>query len=310
MALGLYGHPNDPARADEEMAAIARLGATGIVLPVFWSSPDTASTVIEPFDYGVPQSAYDDAVVAIAARAHARGLAFQLLPIVRLERIGPGSWRGTLQPTDWDAWWSSYRRFILHHAAVAERAGAEYFCVGSELGTTESQRDRWIQLIGDVRRATRARLVSSANWDHYREVTFWDALDGIGLSAYFELSRAPGASQEALDAAWREHRDAILAWARPLRRPLYLTEVGYPAQSGAAVHPWDDTRQEPADPEAQARCYRAFAAAWRETPELAGATIWIWEHGKSGPEDGSYAIAGKPSAGIVEAFFRSRAGPA
>jgi hypothetical protein len=101
-----------------------------------------ASTTIEPPRYGVPQSAYDDAAVAIASRAHARGLAFELLPIVRLERLAPGAWRGTLNPPDWNAWWTSYRNFILHQAAVAERAGAEIFCVGSELGTTEGQRDR------------------------------------------------------------------------------------------------------------------------------------------------------------------------
>jgi len=308
IALGLFGHPDDPAAADADMAEIVGLGATGIVLPIFWSAPDTASTVIEPPRYGVPQSAYDDAAVAIASRAHARGLAFELLPIVRLEHLTPGAWRGTLHPSDWPAWWTSYRNFILHHAAVAERAGAELFCVGSELGTTEGQRDRWVELIGDVRRVTRAKLLYSANWDHYGKVTFWDRLDGVGLSAYHELAVTPGASQDDLDAAWRGHRDVILGWARPLGKPLYLTEVGYPARSGAAVHPWDyESRDEP-DPEAQARCFRAFTAAWRDVPELAGVTIWIWEHGKAGPADDSYAIAGKPAAGVVEAFFRARAG--
>src|SRR5262245_22686148 len=307
VALGLFGHPDDPQAADEDMASIAAMGATGIVLPVFWSSPDATSTAIEPFRYGVPQEAYDRAIVAIAARARARGLAFELLPIVRLERLGPGDWRGTLRPSDWEAWWIAYRRFILHQAEVAERAGADLFCVGSELGSTETQTERWERLIGDVRKLTRARLIYSANWDHYREVLFWHRLDGVGLSAYHELADGPGASQERLDAAWRAHRDAILAWARPLKRPLYLTEVGYPAQSGAAVHPWDYTRRDAPDPEAQARCFRAFSRAWRDVPDLAGVTIWIWDHGKGGPEDDSYAIAGKPAAAVVRDFFLWRA---
>jgi hypothetical protein len=93
-----------------------------------------------------------------------------------------------------------------------------------------------------------------------------------------------------------------------LGKPLYLTEVGYPSRSGAAVHPWDYGRRDEPDAEAQARCFRAFTSAWRDVPELAGVTIWIWEHGKAGAGDDSYAIAGKPAAGVIEAFFRARAG--
>lgn len=287
------------------MASIADLGATGVVLPVFWRSADVTSTRIEPFSYGVPQSEYDRATIEIARRAHARGLAIQVLPIIQLERLGVDEWRGTLRSADWDAWWHSYRMFVLHHADVAEAAGAEMFSVGSELGATEHDRRRWADLIRDVRRRFRGYVIYSANWDHYESVTFWDLLDGVGLSAYYELAEREDAPQAELDAAWRAHRDRILEWARPLGKPIYLTEVGYPARAGAAVHPWDYTQDEPIDPEAQARCFRAFAAAWRDVPELGGVTIWIWDHGKSGPGDPSYSIAGKPAAAVVRDFFLS-----
>ena len=309
VALGLFGHPPDPSAAEADMREIADLGSTGVVLPVFWRSDDYRSTRIGPFAYGVPQSAYDDSEVEIARRAHALGLSFEVLPILQIDRLGPGEWRGTLAPSDWASWWRSYRSFVLHHAEVAERAGAEILSVGSELGTTESDRARWSELIAAVRRFYRGRLIYSANWDHYRSVGFWDLLDGVGLSAYYELADDPSASQSAIDAAWRSHRETILAWARPLGKPLYLTEVGYPAQPGAAVHPWDYTLSEPADVVAQARCYRAFTEAWRGVPELSGVTIWLWDHGKGGPSDPSYAIRGKPAAKLVAEFFRARTGP-
>jgi hypothetical protein len=85
--------------------------------------------------------------------------------------------------------------------------------------------------------------------------------------------------------------------------------VGYPSQSGAAVHPWDYTLDEPADPEAQARCYRAFASAWSDAAGLRGVTIWVWEHGRSGLADRGYAIDGKPAAAVVREFFRRRTSP-
>lgn len=306
VALGLFGHPSNPVEADADMERIQALGATGVVLPLFWRSADVSSTTIEPFAYGAPQSDYDRSTIAIARRAHARGLAFEVLPIIQLDRLEVDEWRGTLKPADWTAWWRSYRSFILHHAGVAEAARAEIFSIGSELGSTEQDRDQWVRLIHDVRAVYKGRLLYSANWDHYESVTFWNLLDGIGLSSYYELASQNDAPQAELDAAWRSHRDRILAWARPFGKPVFLTEVGYPARAGAAVHPWDYTQDEPVDPEAQARCFRAFASAWREAPELGGATIWIWDHGKSGPNDPSYSIAEKPSAAVVREFFASR----
>lgn len=306
LALGRFEHPPSVEQAEFDLRAIAALGATGVVLPVLWSSPSVESTSIEPFSYGVPQSEYDRATLEIARHAHARGLAFELRPIVRLERLGPAEWRGLLRPTDWRAWWRSYRRFILHHAATAERARAEIFCIGSELGSTEADRGRWTRLIRDVRRLYHGRVIYSANWDHYDSVTFWDRLDGVGLSAYYELASEPGVSQAELDASWKAHRDRILTWVRPLGKPLYLTEVGYPAQAGAAVHPWDYTRNGPADASAQERCFRAFSEAWRTPSELAGVTVWIWDRGRSGIDDPSYSIEGKPAATVVRDFFRER----
>src|SRR5262245_59912665 len=173
-ALGLFGHPPDPSDADADMEAMQAVGANSVVLPVFWLAHDDTSTAIEPLPYGVPQEAYDAAAVEIARRAHARGLAFELLPILKLERLEPGHWRGTLAPKDWSAWWAAYRSFILHHARVAEACRAEIFVVGSELGTTEAQRDLWSALIQEVRSIFHGALLYSANWDHYEAVVFWD----------------------------------------------------------------------------------------------------------------------------------------
>jgi len=80
----------------------------------------------------------------------------------------------------------------------------------------------------------------------------------------------------------------------------------YPAQAGASLHPWDYTMRDPADPQAQERCFRAFQAAWESVPELRGVAIWIWMHGQSGSRDSSYAIAGKPAEAVVREFFEWR----
>ena len=75
----------------------------------------------------------------------------------------------------WKAWFDSYRRYVVHHAVVAEAAGAALFCVGTELAKTEGREREWRGLIAAARLATGAPLVYAADGaaDAAR-ITFWD----------------------------------------------------------------------------------------------------------------------------------------
>src|SRR3989442_847466 len=84
--------------------------------------------------------------------------------------------------------------------------------LGSELSWSQGRGERWRALIAKVRRAFPGELTYSANWDDYENVGFWDALDLVGLSGYYELAPTPGASTDVLRAAWSRERDRILAW--------------------------------------------------------------------------------------------------
>jgi hypothetical protein len=46
----------------------------------------------------------------------------------------------------------------------------------------------WRRVIAAVRGVTSARLTYAANFDAYQRVAFWDALDAIGIQAYFPLT--------------------------------------------------------------------------------------------------------------------------
>lgn len=275
------------------------LGATDVAVVVTWAQTDVAASAIRPGPVG-------DAVVAAAlAAASERGLRATLFPILQLDRVGPGAWRGTLAPADVDAWWSSYEAFILHHAGLAADGGAAALVVGSELGSTEGWRDRWYHLLARVERRFTGALVYSANWDHYQAVSFWDRVDVIGVSSYFELTADRAASQAALVTGWTPHRDALLAFARTRGKPLWLTEVGYPSVDGGAVHPWDYTGSGRVDLEEQRRAFAALAATWAGRA-LDGLFVWEWS-GAGGARDRGYTPRDKPAACELAAWFA--AGP-
>jgi hypothetical protein len=277
------------AWATGRMKELVAVGATGVELVVMGRQHDAASAELG----ASPTAPSDEELAAICAAAAAMGLEVVLLPIIELEELGQGDWRGTLHPADRDRWWASYERFVLRYAALAATAHVGWFSVGSELGSTEGWRDRWIHLIAAVRRVFGGKLLYSANWDRYREVPFWSRLDAIGVSSYFAVAATAADELPAMALRWRRVLDELARFASASQRPLVLTEVGTPSRDGAATAPWDYTRAGEVDLEEQRRVFAALAAAWPHE-SVDGAMIWeVASDG--GSTDAGYSPRGKPA---------------
>src|SRR5438128_6408536 len=119
--------------------------------------------------------------------AKGKKLRVMLMPIVLLENPKGNEWRGTIKPEDWSEWWESYRGVLYHYSWIAEKHGADVFVVGSELVSTETMIDEWRKTIDMVRGTFKGLVTYSANWDHYRDVPFWDQLDFISMNCYYKL---------------------------------------------------------------------------------------------------------------------------
>jgi hypothetical protein len=296
VSIGLWGADQDlRARAEAAIDEVAALGASDVALVVAWGQRDVRSSRLAPAAVTAPDAALRGAI----RHARRRGLAVLVFPIVVLDVVRRGEWRGTLRPDDVDAWWTAYERMIVHYAQLAADEGAAALSVGSELGSTEAWRDRWYHLISRVQAVFSGPLVYSANWDRYDRPSFWRRLDWIGVTGYFELTRDREASQEALTRAWASHRDALVAFAARQGKPLVLTEVGYPSVDGGAVVPWDYAREAAPDLEEQRRAFAALAAAWDGHP-LAGLYVWEWTHPR-------YTPRGKPAETVLRCWWSTPA---
>ena len=60
--------------------------------------------------------------------------------------------------------------------------------MGTELDRLTGHQEEWRRIIAEVREVTAARLTFASNWTHFENVPFWDALDAVGVQAYFPLS--------------------------------------------------------------------------------------------------------------------------
>ena len=300
---GIFIAPHfEGERTDAQLASmideVEALGASHVIYVVQWGQKDIYSTQIGPYQWGTD----DDEIERLAQATHDRGMKVVLFPILHLAEIAPGRWRGRLDPTEREVWWSNYHRFILHYAELAARVDADLYSLGSELGTMEGDVERWHQLAAHVRARYQGPLTYSANWDHVQQVAFWDALDLVGINAYFPLTDSDDASQAQLTTMWGVLQRLIGGWRWALGKPLLFTEVGYPSVDGGARRPYHYDAQGPIDLEEQRRAVAAFTTVWGPSPGFAGTFWWIWT-GAGGSTDPGYSVRNKPAQAILKRWF-------
>lgn len=280
---------------------INALGATDLELVVRWSQPDASAIEIAPHS---TETVDDELLKWLMDQANKRNLRVFLLPVLEVEAHAQDAGRSALAPADWERWWWSYRRFIMHYARIAEGHKAALFSVGSELRSAEPQGEQWRQLIELVRKAYTGKITYSANWDHFESVSFWDAIDVVGITAYHELSSKVAPSDEELTQGSRSFARRLRAWALAKNKRYIFTEVGYPSQPHAASRPWDRRELGAADPLLQLRCYRSLFRAFQDDPRLDGLFVGNWS-GEGGSTGTSYTPRGKPAAEVLKHWFRA-----
>jgi len=214
---------------------------------------------------------------------------------------------------DWQRWEDQYRQFIMIYARLAAEVDADVLVLGTELSRAARERPAfWRDLAERVRTVYDGALTYAANWHkEYQHVAFWDALDYVGVQAYFPLAESDDPSLAALRAGWEEHMNGLAQVHRRTGKPVLFTEVGYRSSPTTAETPWrwpqhDDA---PIDPILQARCYEAFFSTVGQAPWLAGAIIWKWHPAAEGNRPDGYTPQGKPAEQVVRRWFTGTAAP-
>jgi hypothetical protein len=254
----------------------------------------------------------DEQLIALLRRGKEHNLTTILMPIVLIEKPSGKEWRGVIQPNDWNRWWASYNRMLDRFVAIARTADVDVLSIGSELNSTEAQIDHWRAIAQRVREQFDGLITYSSNWDRYDKVELWPLVDVISVSSYFELEREnPGAPLDELVAAWAEPRSRLTAVANRWRRPLLISEIGYPSLPWANAHPWNYVAGDTDEPDhaLQARCWRAFFEAWTDSfldqkCPIIGFCGYRWDPYRSGGDDDTgYGIVGKPSLDVIRTGF-------
>lgn len=193
----------------------------------------------------------------------------------------------------WDRFFETYAAWIVDVARFASAADA--FAVGTELDqTTRAVRHeaRWRAIVDDVREVFPGILTYAANWTDYERVPFWDALDLVGIQAYFPVLTDVAArdvrvspTDSELEAGWRDIAGRMRRFSERADRPILFTELGYNNSAIAPYEPWDYKLGGPHANALQERLMRIALRAVAAEPSVRGAFLWKWFPGERSPRN-------------------------
>lgn len=253
----------------------------------------------------------DRAMALDIAEARRLGIKVMLKPHLWIDHQ---SWPGNIQfddPVRFHAWFDSYSAMILHYAVFAEAVGAEALSIGCELkGVSGRSEAAWRALITEIRRRYSGKLTYAANWDEYEHVPWWDALDAVGINAYFPLSESDDPTLPELLAGAAAVRGRLEKFQARVRRPIIFTEIGFGSVQGAAARPWEAARGSSRDDDIQRRCYEAVVRTFAGVSWIEGIYWWKWFSAASEQPDAHdhdpFSPRNKPAQRIIEAWYGMR----
>lgn len=100
----------------------------------------------------------------------------------------------------------------------------------------------WRNTIKSVRSHYGGKLTYAANFDSYHFVSFWDALDYMGVNAYFKLRKLNDRlTEDVLQQYWTDVFDGMMSFQKKqsILLPVVFTELGYPFRKNCTVEPWN-----------------------------------------------------------------------
>nr|WP_232510121.1 glycosyl hydrolase family 53 [Paenibacillus crassostreae] len=302
---GEYRQPS----AIDSLIKLKETGSEWIALS-FWTYQDSVFSTHISFDYGYTVTDRD--ITYSVQQAKQLGLKVCLKPVVNSR---DGIWRAHIgfpneeeSSSYWDTWFQSYSDFICHYAELAEELQCDMLCIGCEMIKTESRTQSWRELIEKIRNLYSGPLVYNANHGKEDGVSWFDALDFIGTSAYYPITSKPGDTYEHMLSGWKKQIAPLKSLSNRFNKPIIFMEIGCRSALGCATMPWDFTHLElPYSEEEQANFYHSALQAFWDEPWFAGYFWWDWSTSlyslNQATSNRGFDIYGKKAEQILKDYY-------
>jgi len=272
------------------------------IIPYAFTRPETAEVIFDhPRQWWGEKESGADSLIQIAKM---KNLKIMLKPHLW---VGGQGWAGDLafDSLQWLKWEKDYEKYVLTYAKLAQDLNVDIFCIGTEIrNSVKSRPEFWLNLIKDVRKIYIGRVTYAANWDNYKNVSFWNELDYIGIDAYFPISEDSVPSVEHLVNEWKDVKGELRDFSNKNSSQILFTEYGYQSVIKTAGEHWKADKKQ-ISMVSQANAYESlYQSFWKEN-WFAGGFIWKWHiiNEVGGMNDPNFTPQDKPAEDVIYKWY-------
>lgn len=138
-------------------------------------------------------------------------------------------------------------------------------------------------------------------------ITWWGAVDYVGIDADCRLTMGNAPIIQELKAAWMDngHLALLEGLSEQAGKTIIFTEFGYRSVDGANKVPGAHSNEAPLDMQEQADAYQAALDVLWGQPWLHGLFWWQWFANPNigGESDDGFSPFGKPAEQVLTTFY-------
>lgn len=253
------------------------------LIPFLFQKTDTTK-VVRWRDRESKWSEYDSTYIEVSQQLHKRNMHIMFKPHLWMNE----GWRSNIKmdnDEEWDTWFDSYERHMIHYAHLAEHMDVELYCIGTEFKSSiQKQPKRWQGLVNKIKEIYHGKLTYAANWDgEYDDVPFWKDMDYIGIQAYYPLTNKNKPTLSEIKDGWQSHKSKLEKLSTKHNKPILFSEIGYRSDESATIKPWvwDSALDKVKDRACNITQHLAYEALFQELWNedwFAGMYFWQWHN--------------------------------
>jgi hypothetical protein len=258
------------------------------------------------------RSVADDEYIHAVLKAHSLGLRVMMMPMgidaPDGQWVAYGANYGSNE-SQWEAFFAAYTENLIHYAGIAEQVKADMLVIGAEQIMSQVRQKDWRAVAAAVREVYHGPLIYEAFGDTYRTVAWWDAVDYVGVNAYYNFSES---DHDPTYDGIRSHWDHIIAgisdFSKRVDKPILITEIGWQSRDGVAKYGNAVRQPVRLDVGEQALLYQATIDSLKDQTWLKG--IFFYNYSSVSTDGGmgniDFTPHGKPAEQLLYQWYSGR----
>ncbi|KJJ84250.1 conserved hypothetical protein, secreted [Candidatus Omnitrophus magneticus] len=174
----------------------------------------------------------DNNLITSIKNAKKAGLKIVLIPKIKIINNEENTYSrediGFSNEEDWKKWFTSYEKFILHYADLAQKYEIDFFSVGEGLFMTLNRTDHWQDIIMKTKRKYSGNIVFTCDWNNYKIIEKWPDIDYIAINCYFSVAENYYSPLSEIQNGFDKWNSSIKNYMETKReKPVIFTEIGH-----------------------------------------------------------------------------------